>query len=247
MTPTEPGRTAPAPDCPDCGGTGWAPVEEGSGVARCHCWVEGRRERRIAAARIPERYRRCSLDNFDADFRGAHRTLDAARLVCERYVEAFPDVSYGLMFTGPAGTGKTHLAVAVLRELIERQGIHGLFAEYRDLLREIQESYNPVSETSELQVLRPLLDADVLLLDELGARRPTAWVQDTVTHLLNDRYNSQRITLITTNYSDEGGPDRPTLQERVGDRLRSRLHEMCRTVPVQGEDYRRLVKSAAYR
>lgn len=244
MTPAEAGRTAPAADCPDCGGTGWAPIDgEAGAVRRCHCFLEGRAARRVAVARIPERYRRCTLRNFETDFKGADDTLEQARLLCERYVEAFPDVSYGLLFTGTAGVGKTHLAVAVLRELIEA-GVRGIFADYRDLLREIQDSYNPVSETSELQVLRPLLEADVLLLDELGARRPTAWVRDTVTHLLNDRYNRRRITLITTNYYDDPGPDKATLEERIGNRLRSRLHEMCRPIVMRGVDFRRHVKSA---
>jgi len=134
-----------------------------------------------------------------------------------------------------------------VRGLIDRYGINGIFVDFRDLLRDIQDSYNPVSETSELQVLRPLLAADVLLLDELGARRPTAWVRDTVTHIINDRYNREKITLITTNFSDKAGPDGATLEDRIGDRLRSRLFEMCKLVEMAGGDYRKEIKSAGFR
>jgi len=128
-----------------------------------------------------------------------------------------------------------------MRSLMQEHGARGLFVDYRDLLRDIQDSYNPVSESSELQLLRPLLRADVLLLDELGARRPSPWVYDTVTHLLNDRYNNERPTIITTNYDDDG-PEGASLQDRIGERLRSRLYEMCDTVRMQGDDYRKLVR-----
>ena len=231
--------------CERCGGTGWAaPVDDPSApLERCSCYLEARRRRLLADAGIPRRYQHCALSNFYTDFSGAHPTLEGARLKCERYVERFRELKHGLLLQGPVGVGKTHLAVAVLRGLIERYGIVGRFADYRDLLRDIQESYNPVAETSELQVLRPLLDADVLLLDELGARRPSAWVRDTVTHILNDRYNREKITLITTNYGDTEGPDRATLQDRIGERLRSRLYEMCATVSLEGSDFRRGLKA----
>lgn len=229
--------------CESCDDTGWVPDETG-GVKRCECWRRERRSRRLAAASIPPRYQHCTLENFVYGHAQADPSLEAAHLLSERFVESFPKVRHGLLFTGPVGVGKTHLAVAVLRAVMEKTGARGVFADYRDLLREIQDSYNPVSETSELQILRPLLDADVLLLDELGARRPTAWVRDTVTHLLNDRYNREKITLITSNYDDAANDDRAGLEERIGERLRSRLYEMCKRVRLAGRDFRREVKAA---
>jgi DNA replication protein DnaC len=174
-------------------------------------------------------------------------SLDGAKVLAQNFVEAYPEAPYGLLFVGPAGVGKTHLATGVLRELIEKRGVVGRFADYRDLLRAIQDSYNPVSQTSELQILRPVLDAEVLLLDELGTRRPSNWVLDTVTHLLNDRYSTQKLTLITTNYPDEPMPwsNDHTLTDRVGAYARSRLYEMCREVRMEGEDFRRH-KSASH-
>lgn len=242
-------QTVEAVSCERCGGTGWAPAGDkpGAELTRCDCFREARRGRLIQQAHIPERYRHCNLSNFEVDFPGADPTLKLNREKCERFVERFADDPHGLLFQGPVGVGKTHLAVAVVRALIEKHRVRARFADYRDLLRDIQDSYNPVSETSELQVLRPLLGAEVLVLDELGARRPTEWVRDTVTHVLNDRYNRRRITLITTNYLDHPGPDGISLEERIGDRLRSRLYEMCSPVLMHGKDFRREVKGAGWR
>jgi len=73
---------------------------------------------------------------------------------------------------GTCGVGKTHLSVAILRELIEKKGVPCLFYEFGSLMKEIQNSYSPVSQTSELTVLAPVMEAEVLVLDELGAAKP---------------------------------------------------------------------------
>lgn len=193
-----------SPHCTLCDDTGWISSAEADdrSVQRCECRLEARQRRQVTRACIPRRYEHCRLSNFEAEYAGAHSSMGGAKLKCEKYVEEYLRLDYGLVFIGLPGVGKTHLAVAVLSALLDRYSISGRFVDYRDLLRDIQESYNPVSETSELQVLRPLLEADVLLLDDLGARRPSPWVFDTVTHLLNDRYNRKRMTLITTNFGD---------------------------------------------
>jgi DNA replication protein DnaC len=80
----------------------------------------------------------------------------------------------------------------------------------------------------------------VLVLDELGAVKPTDWVRDTMMQIINTRYNDRKLTIFTTNYTDVRlQPSEETLEDRVGARLRSRLYEMCKTVLVEGEDYRR--------
>jgi DNA replication protein DnaC len=143
---------------------------------------------------------------------------------------------------GSVGVGKTHLAVAILRGLIETYGVQGLFYQSGALLKEIQDSYNPISQTSELKVLAPVFEADVLVLDELGASKPTDWVRDTLMQIINTRYNDKKLTIFTTNYLDERRSEtdtRETLEERISIPLRSRLYEMCRTVLIEGRDYRK--------
>lgn len=233
---------APPDSCPSCGDTGWRPVsdEPGAAVRRCECYAAHDARRRLEEARIPRRYRGVKIDNFHL-YKGIDGSLQEAKLIADKFAAGFPPAKpVGLLFEGSPGVGKTHLAVAILQRLIEEHPISGLFVDYRDLLRSIQDSYNPVSETSELEILRPVLRADVLLLDELGTRRPTEWVRDTVTQILNDRYRNERITLVTTNYADEDSADVPTLADRIGPYARSRIYEMCRTVNMRGDDFRRI-------
>ena len=230
--------------CPICNDTGWEIIVEGEQqrAVRCRCHLKKRTVGLLREARIPKRYQHCTLTNFKIP-RSDKGHLRAARKVSSDFVDEYPNVDMGILFIGPCGVGKTHLAVGILRKLIEKKGISCLFYDFRDLLRDIQDSYNTVSESSEMSVLSPVLRTEVLLLDELGARRPSEWVQDTIAHILNSRYNDKKITIITSNFLDNPkGKDQYSLEQRIGHRLRSRLYEMCRTVPIESEDYRKSFK-----
>jgi DNA replication protein DnaC len=254
--------------CPLCEGTGWRTLPASSNapkdrrVTRCDCQLRARTGTLLAAARIPNRYEDRELSNFE--FEGPYIALAPARMAAYRFVEEYPVDRTGLLLTGTIGVGKTHLAVGIIKELIRSKGIPCLFYDYRELLKQIQNSYNDTVKATELDVLRPVFESDVLVLDELGAVKPTEWVWDTVSLILNTRYNDDRTTIITTNYRNLVERERPgnvrstspeaakyasekeTLGDRIGDRMRSRLHEMCRIVTMEGQDYRERVKSASF-
>ena len=179
--------------------------------------------------------------------------IDQAKFLAERYVDEYPmSPPMGLMFMGQPGVGKTHLAVGIIKRLIREKGVECLFRTFPELLKEIQNSYNPVSKASELSLLGPVLDSEVLVLDEIGAQNPSSWVKDTVGYVLNYRYNENRVTILTTNFLDEETRKDSRkgtvecLTDRIGDRMRSRLYEMCKAVSVVSSDYRLHVKQAEH-
>jgi DNA replication protein DnaC len=228
--------------CEFCSGTGWELVE-GKGARPCRCRLNDQRKLLLERARIPKRYEECTFLNFypqgdpwrDKEVNESQRN---ALRDAKQFVDEYPSLDFGLLFLGPCGVGKTHLAVATIRMLMVQKGVQCLFYDFRDLLKEIQDSYNPVSQNSELKVLAPVYEAEVLVLDELGASKPTDWVRDTMTQIINTRYNDKRLTVFTTNYSDHQVQQEETLLDRVGARLRSRLYEMCKVIELKGDDYR---------
>lgn len=220
--------------CEECFGTG-TKIDPVKGALPCPCRRRDRSRKLSAVSRIPARYQKCSFANFISD---PGTSQDHALRHAHQFANEYPAVDRGLLFMGPAGVGKTHLAVSILKDLIEK-GFAGLFYEFGSLLKEIQDSYNPVSKSSELKVLAPVYQADVLVLDELGATVPTEWVRDTMYQIINKRYNDRKLTIFTTNYLDKGGDNTQRLEERITYRLRSRLYEMCTSVVMDGEDYRR--------
>ena len=256
----------PLENCPFCRGTGWKmiPRPDGNGkvAAPCDCGMQQRSELVIERARVPKRYEHCDFESYVTDLADGRtwsaqhaNSLKQAKLLAQAFVRDYPGANErGLLLMGPSGVGKTHLAVAALKELI-RRGHQGLFCDYRELLKEIQASYNPQSESTEMAILDPVRTAEILVLDDLGASKPSDWVRDVVGIVLNSRYNEKRTTIITTNYSDApasaaeparlpNGKSVPasredSLEQRIGSRMRSRLYEMCRTVEVFAPDFRK--------
>jgi DNA replication protein DnaC len=207
----------------------------GKGARPCECSKPKSQANLLEKTRIPKRYFDCHFHSYKISNPSQERAFRyASRLAME-----YPAVERGLLFMGTVGVGKTHLAVSILKALTER-GFSCLFYESGSLLKEIQNSYNIHTQTSELSVLTPIFEAEVLVLDELGATKPTEWVRDTMANIINTRYNDKKLTIFTTNYLDERRTEKEeTLEERIGVRLRSRLYEMCRTVLMVGEDFRK--------
>src|SRR5262245_24058521 len=225
--------------CPHCDDTGWRPVDDNGTrrVVRCTCWRVRLGKARLQSASMPKRYQHCTFDNFTAYNESLQRAVAQARAVAD----AFPAVTKGLFLEGQPGVGKTHLAAAVLKRVIERAGAHGLFYDTRDLLRVIRSTYDPSIRTTELEILRPVMRADLLVLDDIGAEKTSEWVEETMNLIVNTRYNERRLTVFTSNYEDiPDDTDPNSLLFRIGHRMRSRLHEMCEFVVLDGADYREM-------
>jgi DNA replication protein DnaC len=225
-------------------------------VTRCECVLRARTAALLGKANIPARHAACELSNYRTT--GKQEAAASAKDAALRFVEQYPIDKTGLLLFGGVGRGKTHLAVGIIKQLIARYDVNCLFCGYGELLKKVQNSYNPTVEITELEVLRPVFEAEVLVLDDLGATQTTGWVWDTVSMILNARYSENRTTIITTNFPD--APPRRwqasldsrsreaamlanserTLGEQITERMRSRLHEMCRIVniDVSVPDYR---------
>ncbi len=241
--------------CPECNGTGWIRISKDGipGVVRCDCFRQARVDRLLAGARIPSRYEHCELQTFYLNEKLTTKSIEFAKMAAEKFVEEYPmSPPVGLLFMGPQGVGKTHLAVGIIKALILRKAIPCMFRAFPELLKEIQNSYSPISESSELSLMSPVLDTEVLVLDELGSQTPSTWVKDTVSYILNHRYSENKVTIFTTNFLDHDNPMDTkkgkfySLSERIGDQMRSRLFEMCRTVVMAGNDFRLQVKDAKH-
>ena len=251
-----------ASGCSLCDGTGWKPVQKGEwrAVEPCSCQTVARDlDWYMERAQIPPRFRQCGFDGFVNPSDNA--SLQMALIKARGFANQYPVVKKGLLFLGNPGVGKTHLMVAILKHLMTTKGIECLFCSFPDLLEQLQESYDPVAQRTKAEILQPVLETEVLAIDDLGARRVSDWVEDTVTYILNYRYNQKKPTLMTSNLTEEPPkesteespgkssksfstrdikPD--TLQKRIGLRIYSRLFEMCEKVSIQADDHRQTVQ-----
>lgn len=223
---------------------------------RCACRRRDAKPRLLEAAGVPPRYRYCRLDNFSVTQgpQGARDQLLGAHRTARSYVEEFQGArgqwrgKGGLLFVGPTGVGKTHLAVATLLELIEQNHLCGRFVDFTSLVYEIQATFDTDAPDWQSRILEPFVSADVLVLDELGGMQPSPWVNDVLYLIINGRYTRRQPTIFTTNYRLEL-EQRPPLVElgmvqeketanrskdllawRIPAMLLSRLHEMTEPV-----------------
>lgn len=251
------------PDCPNCGGTGWKEViHDGvTGVARCACVKPPAAEDLLRQSGIPPRFENAGFDNFSVgrhqdnpvEYRSLTEAFVAAQRFAKDYLPFGEQGRNGLLFQSTTtGTGKTHLAVAVLRELI-RKGYDGVFLDYQQWLRDMRSAYDSLGGTEHRTAYGRATDATVILLDDLGSERHSDWVEDTVTSVINHRYNEGKAIIATTNLpiplfgdtkSEKDGliPGKynikDLLAERIGSRAMSRLLGMCQVIRIDTRDYR---------
>ncbi len=227
-------------NCPACNGYGFERYQNERGyefIAPCKTCGNIRRNIKLYnSANIPAKYSNVLQVDF---FQPKGRSLQQALTYVKAFVKNYPH-RRGFLLMGGAGVGKTHLAIAAISELTLEHGVRCMFKDFFYLLSELKEAYT--QGLGENEVIEPLIATEVLVIDELGKGRSSDWELNILDQIISKRYNASKITLITTNYVSsayediEGGD---VLEERVGERIASRLHEMCEFIYLKGQDYRR--------
>lgn len=183
----------------------------------------------LGEAAIPARFIGRTLDNFNADTPDKERALQMARQYAETF-DAQAKRGMGLIFSGKPGTGKSHLATAILQAIMPNH--IGLYITCMSLIRQVRATWRRDSEQSEGEVLQMLGDVSLLVLDEVGVQYGTDGEQTILFDILDRRYRDMQPTIILTNQDVKG------LQEYIGERTFDRLREVSRLVTFDWESYR---------
>jgi DNA replication protein DnaC len=216
------------------------------------CFFLRKRLRLLDGSGIPGKFSCSTLETYQPIGLQNKKAFSRAKDFLEDF-HATPKQPYrGLLFMGGPGLGKTHLVVSILKQLILEEGVDGKFVDFFQLLSDIRHGYS--HDQSEMSLIEPYLKSRVLVIDELAKGRNNEWEQTILDQFISSRYNAaDKVTLFTTNYSDQGNAPTDTngrttsfqkqsLEEKVGDRIFSRLSQMCDFIKMDGEDYRTKIK-----
>lgn len=245
--------------CPDCGreiagewfafppalqrkyereGVFWYPpcIPECQAKENLREWEHDVRQRKAASllekSEMPERLSRSTLAAFDETFSPAARR---GLVAVERYLEAWEEnreAGRGLYLCGDVGSGKTHLAAGMARTLIVKHHVPTLFHTAPELLDRLRPS-SSVGEASDRDAWADwAMNAELLVLDDLGVEKPTEWALERLFVLVNHRYRRSLPTIYTSNL----GPK--DLATHLGDRTASRIVETSVFEMMKGPDFR---------
>jgi len=212
------------------------------------CFPLRKRLRLLNDSGIPGKFSNATLEIYHPIGLQNKKAFSRAKDFLEDF-HSTPKQSWrGLLFMGDPGVGKTHLVVSILKQLILEEAIDGKFVDFFQLLSDIRHGYS--HDQSEMSLIEPYLKSRVLVIDELAKGRNNEWEQTILDQFISSRYNAaDKVTLFTTNYTDQGSASTDTnertisfqkqsLEEKVGDRIFSRLFQMCDFIKMGGEDYR---------
>lgn len=228
--------------CAECNGVGSILSKSNKGYTYINvCSVCGAVRKKVKLynlASIPAKY--SHVLQVDAPFqhkdnKSLHEALKYAK---DEFVKNYPNKRGFLLMGGP-GRGKTHLAIGTISELILEHGVKCMFKDFRYFLADLRNAY--AEGTPENEVLFPLIEIEVLVIDELGKGKSSDWELNILDQLISKRYNASKTTLITTNYVSKQyvtKENQEILEVRVGERIASRLYEMCEFIYIEASDHR---------
>ncbi len=243
--------------CSECSGKGFLILEDNYGYEYnkpCQCRKQQKRLDRFNQTGIPLKFASVSIDSYVPS---SERQGNARRYL-EAFVKREEYTSQGFVLMGPCGIGKTHLLAAVLKTLTLERDVSCRFVDFFHLLQSIRNCYS--SKIPESTLIDPLIEVDILAVDELGkGKRDSEWEQNVLDQIISRRYNLNKSTLFTTNYTlDQDStykgkekidnrrsrfipqPQNDTLRDRIGERIYSRICEMCDFLLIDGDDFRKL-------
>ena len=238
--------------CKECDGEGRAFRQDDKGMAYLadcsFCSSLRKRLRLLNDSGIPGKFSNVTLEIYQPIGLPNKKAFSRAKDFLEDFNTIPKKLRRGLIFMGGPGLGKTHLVVSILKQLILEEEVDGKFVDFFQLLSDIRHGYS--HDQSEMSLIEPYLKSRVLVIDELAKGRNNEWEQTILDQFISSRYNAaDKVTLFTTNYTDQGSASTDTnartisfqkqsLEEKVGDRIFSRLFQMCDFIKMEGEDYR---------
>ncbi len=185
-------------------------------------------EKLFSISNLGERFFKSTFESF-LDRNGS----ETAYKVAVKYVKTFKEWNgESLMLWGEPGNGKTHLAAAIVNEL-SKKGYIVVFQSVPELLQRIRSTFNSENKENETQIMRALLECDLLILDDIGAEKTTEWVEEKLFNIIDGRYRKELPTLYTSNLEPK------ELKNQVGKRSYDRMVETSLTVKNEAASYRR--------
>lgn len=226
-------------ECPICKGTGWVFVEDNT-VKECECGLRQKQilDSKLKFASIPETYKNITLKDVSTNFYTRQDSRDKMKAVA-RLIKWYLDNidtnienGKGLFFWSKTkGSGKTMVATALANELINVHGKYVKFATSLDILDEIRATYNKHdSEDNENNLIKDLVAAQILVIDDFGTERATDWAGEKFYQIVNKRYIDKKVTIYTSNH------DLTTL--KYDDRITNRIKERSYIIPFPEESVR---------